>query len=619
MFNRFGLVRRLRVVAAVGFVLGISPAYAAGTGDGVVLPSPYQDVSGTERSFGRGVALPQILSAEDTELYRRIFEVQERGQWQEADRLIGKLSDPILLGHVMAQRYLHPTKYRSKYRELKEWLTRYSDLPQAPRLYALAMRRKPGNWKNPPSPDRVAVRDRGTVQASPPATTLQIHGRNLSRSDRSKVRNFKRHIRAALRRGQTLVAKRTLRSKEVQKLFSTVEYDQARARLGQAYFSAGRDKWALEWAGAAAQRSGKYLPQAHWTAGMANWRLGNREAAAREFALAAERSQEDDWFHAGASFWAARAYLVTRQPEKVNAYLEMAAVHQRTFYGLLAARVLGKKDPFSWDIPASGKDALDRLARMPVGERSFALLQVGRVRLAESELRRLALGADTNMANAILALAAQANMASLAVRLGSQLYPDGGGFDGAAYPVPTWTPPEGFRVDRALIYALIHQESKFNPKAKSWAGARGLMQLMPGTASFVAGDRAYRRGKRAQLFKPEHNLELGQRYLEILLNDKNINGDLFLLAAAWNGGPGNLNKWRRQNSYQDDPLFFIESIPARETRNFIERVLANLWIYRDRLQQPAPSLDAIAAGDWPVYMALGQDSEEVAQVDGSRR
>ncbi|MEL0110223.1 MAG: hypothetical protein VW835_00685, partial [Rickettsiales bacterium] len=81
---------------------------------------------------------------------------------------------------------------------------------------------------------------------------------------------------------------------------------------------------------------------------------------------------------------------------------------------------------------------------------------------------------------------------------------------------------------------------------------------------------------------------------------------------AYNGGPGNLKKWRRNSEYQNDPLLFIESIPSRETRVFVERVLTNLWIYRFRLGQPAPSLDAVAAGTWPRYSRLDSTQNKVA-------
>ncbi len=605
-------------------VLGLLPIAAAVGGFALIAGAARADDSAPLKSYevasvapsARTAAptLPEVLTENDVALYKRIFAVQEPGDWRTADRLIKQLNDRLLMGHVLAQRYLHPTKYRSRYKELKAWMAKYADHPEARRIYKLALRRKPKNWRAPKAPEAAA-----RTAAAEASARIRIPSKRLKTADRRRVRALKRQIRRALRRGHTLTAKRLIQSKELQRLFSTAEFDEARSRLGRGYFSDGRDEWALKWAGQAADRSGKYIPDAHWTAGLAAWRLGRKETAAHHFEEAARLSDGADWFHSAAAFWAARAHLVARNPAAVTPLLATAARHGRTFYGLLARRVLGLPIEFRWTMPPMPDDTVGRLTTRPRGRRAMALLQVGRNGRAERELRELAKRADESLAHGILALAARGNMASLAVRLDQRLYPDGGGFDGAAYPVPLWTPAGGFRVDRALIYALIRQESKFNPKAKSWAGARGLMQLMPRTASFVARDRGYRWGKRTKLFKPEVNLDLGQKYIEILLDDQNIKGDLFLMAAAWNGGPGNLRKWRRRTDDLDDPLFFIESIPSRETRIFIERVLSNLWIYRDRLGQPSPSLDAIAAGEWPVYTALGQEEiEEVAEINGTR-
>jgi hypothetical protein len=82
-----------------------------------------------------------------------------------------------------------------------------------------------------------------------------------------------------------------------------------------------------------------------------------------------------------------------------------------------------------------------------------------------------------------------------------------------------------------------------------------------------------------------------------------VGGDLFRLATAYNGGPGNLRSWTRI-SKAEDPLLFIESLPIRESRMYVEHVLTNLWIYRARLGQPAPSLADVAANRWPAYAAL---------------
>lgn len=560
---------------------------------------------------------PNVLGADDAALYREIFRIQEDGEWKTADKLIGRLSDRLLLGHVMAQRYLHPTRYRSRYKELKAWLTDYADHPQARRIYKLALRRKPRNWRMPKPPQRLKALASETQPKR--RAKAKIPSKRLNRANRTKARDLQRHVRRALRRGQTLTAKRALQTKDAKRLLSNGEYDNLAAQLGFAYFTDGRDKWAQQWAGAAAKRSGELIPEAHWTAGLASWRLGQKDRAAIHFEEAAQHSSGTDWFHAGAAFWAARAYLVNRQPEKVNRWLERAADNRRTFYGLLAAHILGKPMDFRWTPPPLTVSTKTQLLDRPRGKRAMALLQVDEIDGAERELRELARGADDDLAQGILALAARGNMAGLAVRLDARLYPNGGGYDGGAYPIPAWEPAEGFRVDRALVYALVRQESRFNPKAKSWAGARGLMQLMPGTARFVARAEGIKYRSRRKLYQPEVNLTLGQRYIEMLLKDGKIEGDLFLMAAAWNGGPGNLNKWRKRTDDLGDPLFLIESLPSRETRQFIERVLANLWIYRHRLGQDTPSLDAIAAGQRPVYTALGPVSEEVAESNGSRK
>ena len=87
--------------------------------------------------------------------------------------------------------------------------------------------------------------------------------------------------------------------------------------------------------------------------------------------------------------------------------------------------------------------------------------------------------------------------------------------------------------------------------------------------------------------------------------------------VAYNAGPGNLGKWQRKMRHGGDPLLFIESLPSRETRDFIEKVVANLWIYRARLGQPRPTLDAIAAGDWPAYTPLDRPLQEAARTKSS--
>ena len=154
-----------------------------------------------------------------------------------------------------------------------------------------------------------------------------------------------------------------------------------------------------------------------------------------------------------------------------------------------------------------------------------------------------------------------------------------------------------FNVDPALVRAVIHAESAFNDKALSPKGAQGLMQLMPATAAFVTQDRRYRNSHRHLLHDPELNLEIAQKYIVHLLNERIVDGSLVRLLAAYNGGPGNLSKWLRKIDYPDDVYLLIEGLPARETRNYIKSVLTDMSFYRLKYGQDTPVLrDVVSAG-----------------------
>src|SRR5262249_15744129 len=99
--------------------------------------------------------------------------------------------------------------------------------------------------------------------------------------------------------------------------------------------------------------------------------------------------------------------------------------------------------------------------------------------------------------------------------------------------------------------------------------------------------------------------QVGQRYLQELLGEEGVKGNLMLLAAAYNSGPNNACRWMQTIRHKDDALLFMESIPTQETRVFVERVLTNFWSYRNRLGRNSPSLDALAAGGWPLYDGNG--------------
>jgi soluble lytic murein transglycosylase-like protein len=168
--------------------------------------------------------------------------------------------------------------------------------------------------------------------------------------------------------------------------------------------------------------------------------------------------------------------------------------------------------------------------------------------------------------------------------------PDGRPLDMALYPVAPWQPKDGYRLDPALIHAFVRQESGFKPSVTNkTSGATGLLQLLPRTARTL--DKSL---DNDTLKNPQVSMALGQKYIEDLLDM--TDGNLFEAAIAYNAGPGNLNIWKERFANVDDPLLFIELVPFGETRGYVERVMANYWIYSLRMGFGVATLDAVAAG-----------------------
>ena len=590
------VTRLLAALAMVAGLLAAAPAAATPIGLPPEFALLYEPVT-VEPVRAEPVSL-RILSAEDRKLYREIFDVQEAGKWNTADRLIARLDNDLLIGHVLYQRYMHPTKYRSRFGELAKWMKHHADHPGASRIYNLALKRR-GKAQRPRRPER--IRYVGAAVASQ-QSKLRVPKRD--QAERRAVATFKSRVRREIRRGRPERAEKRFWAIDRRDILADWEAAEALARIAQRYFRKGDDEKAFALAGIGAERVGNRLVQPHWVAGLAAWRLGDCAASHDHFTAMAGAPGASGRLVAAGGYWAARAALACGEPAHVTTHLKQAAAHTETFYGLIAARQLGMDVALGWEPPVLTKQSYAELAAYSGVDRAVALTEVGQDQLADEELR-LVFGRNGEVVRQpLMALAAHLGLPATQMRLGraSTDAPLA-----VRYPVPDWQPDGGFTVDRALMFAVVRQESEFRSRAKSRVGARGLMQIMPATASYITKDRSLRRGNRARLYEPEFNMSLGQRYIRYLEAHRATDGNLFMLAAAYNGGPGNLSRWRRNNRYMDDPLLFIETIPVRETRHYVKRVATNLWLYRMRLGQPTPSLDAVAAGAWPLYEAVDED------------
>ena len=537
--------------------------------------------------------LPTVLDNDSRDRYRRIFQAQAAGQFGQADAEIARLSDKTLMGYVGAQRLLSQG-YPARYDELAAWLQEYNDHPDAPAVYRLALaRRTPGSAeltpasfvdKTPGSPSFAAARTVTGVDASR-AAELRARLQNMA-DDGGFNAAF-----VLLDRKSTVDIAGAAGSRTVAR---SHPHARPRGRLAEGRAGAGRGRHA-----ARRQLDGRDVglhARQHGRGG-APLRAGRRCAARPGLVVDAFR----------------RLVLGRARQPAGRQSAEIRALSQ--------ARGAARPH-LPWPDRAEGarhahraglEDAARSIAAGPTccattapARRALALLQLGATTAAERELFAGSIDADPQYIEAVLALAAKAALPGLSVRVGNANWDQRHnikGYDGAMYPMPPWQPAGGFTVDRALVYGFMRQESAFNPKARSYVGAMGLMQLMPGTARLVATRYIPDHGG-GNPYEPSTNVALGQAYISQLLND--VDNNLVRTAAGYNGGPGNVMRWDGSLNAGQDPLLYIASIPLHETRDFVQRVLANYWLYQIRLGQPTPSLDQIAAHEWPRYTPAGR-------------
>lgn len=544
------------------------------------------------------VVLPRPLDTLEAEQLRAIFAAQAAGDSAAADRLLAAFDSDggdrdaartslraDLRGYVLASRYLHSAAH-TPLPALSAWLSRHSALAVAGDIAALCRQRAadcPAARHLPPAPSLAVL--------SAPEDTLpdlpEIR-RNPALEHAVQAHAESGHVDTALR----LIAHTRGLSRDYAAWL--------RAEVAQALFAVNRDHAARDLAAAALRDSGERVALAGFTAGLAAWRLERMAEAARFFEAAAVAPIATPGVRAAALFWAARAHFAAGDAEGGHRWLERASAEANTFYGLLARRRLGlpliRDESFADEL--LGEADISAVAATAEGMRAFALLQVGQTRWAEAELRRLAARADTapDLRRAVALVAREAGLTRLADDIAATLGRDDGL---GAGPIPHLAPRGGFQVAPALVYALARIESHFDPAAISPTGARGLLQIMPVTASYLVNDPSLAGSRQKRLYDPAVNLDIGQRYLLYLARQSAVNGDLLRLLCAYNAGPGNVGAWEEGLHDGDDPLLFIEAVPNHETRGYLHRTLAYAWLYAARLDVPPPGLAALAEGRFP--------------------
>ncbi len=316
-------------------------------------------------------------------------------------------------------------------------------------------------------------------------------------------------------------------------------------------------------------------------------------------------------------YWTGRAYAALGEGGKATAAYRAAAQSPTLYYGQLAREALGLgNDPVPINATKATDAARAEVSRDELVKAFKYLADAGAQRELGLFLRALAARFNTPAeASAVASVVHREGGAFMAVRFAKAASSNGVDIDDWGYPakaLPDWK-RMGKPVEKAAVYGLARQESEFNARAVSHAGARGLMQIMPGTAKLIARQHKVSYDEKGLTSNPSYNVGLGAAHLGDLV--ASYGGSYILTFVAYNAGPRRAREWIAKygdpRSPNVDAIDWVESVPFTETRKYIQKVMQNVHVYRARLD-PKSAM--------PMSMDLARGStKQIAGDAGAKR
>jgi hypothetical protein len=539
------------------------------------------NTSGGFRTVVSSQPAPSVLSAQEKAVFTAIYDAIRAEEWDDATRMIDAAPQGPMSAMARAEMYVAPNSPKAEAEQLQALLAAAPYLPQAEQLATIARKRGLEIL-----PERPSIRRFSWLGGTP---KRDLPANKASDSIRAELQVF-------IKNDQSFAAEQFLESKALE--LSPEALTELRYRVAWSYYIENDDASAKRVSAIAKVAGGEWGTQASWVLGLASWRLGDYAAAYDAFDHVGRLASNDDLRAAGL-FWGARAAMAAKQPQYMQSKMQKAAQLSETFYGLLASEALGM-EPIARKVAKVIKLDWASLKNQPNVVLAVSLAEIGQNKLADSALRHQARIGDVRQHANLAQLAGSLNLASTQFWFGHYGPSRDQSNAAARYPLPNWEPTGGWRVTPSLIYAHTLQESNFRTDVISPAGARGLMQVRPGTAQ----DLARARGvlfTASELDRPAINLEYGQSYLEKLRDLPTTGGLLPKVIAAYNAGPSPVARWNSEIRDNGDPLLFIESIPFWETRGYVAIILRNYWIYEMRENRASGSLKGLAQYMWPKF------------------
>lgn len=580
-------------------------------------------------------SFPRPLGVNDAQIYKTAFQLVRCGRVQRALQPLESMDNSILVGDIQAEAYLRAGEHPSA-EQLSAWIEKNTNSPDAPAI-KLTWKRLSAANENVQELDPILPLD--DVRSSFDNGSMALAEKSINRNpriDRAVQENASHGVAGAIQAVHIIDTTPGISFDYAGQLYGDVALvlltrgeTQAAYKIGTSGFDKGK----------------KRIGAPAFIAGLAAWHEQRFSDAYSFFSAAANAPIIDSEQKAAASFWAARTAKPAQAPYSYVVWLRRAAIHAESLYGLLAAKQLEdvnhEHSSLSGMLSTVGlhgarsfvaRADIDAVMSMKEGHHLFSLLQIGEQGRAEILARHMWKDVifDPMRAHSLQLIVQSAGMYALSVQMSHLLEKvEFQGLKESVDPLPVLKPKNGFKLHPSLVYAVARMESNFNGDALSPAGAYGIMQIRPQTAGYIAAvyiDHVQRNpaaisvpaDMTQRLKDVSYNLEVGQLYMKYLAvsvakgkGNKAIAGqaDLLRVLASYNAGPQAIIRWENnQKNLSKDPLYYIETLPSAETRQYVHNVLKTTWLYAHRMKHAAPSLKSLSKGEWPSF-----GREEVVQ------
>jgi soluble lytic murein transglycosylase len=520
----------------------------------------------------------EILNQKDKNLYLKIFNQYRNADFKNGEINIAKLDNNILLGHVEALKLLHPTKHRSSFLELKHWLDEYNDHYESKRIYKLGVRRMPEGGKRPKKSSSPILEKKYLTKLKK-NKNLSNMKQVFSKKNYSQKISIYNTIRSRVGKGWPTGALEYFNKNN--KIFSDYEKSFLLSKIANGYYLANLDDKAINTLGDKSFIKAPYI-EGLWIKGLAHYRKKEFKRSSKSFLILSKVSK-NTWLQAAGAYWSfISSSKMQNQKDIMRASieaLEVACSVPYNLYSLLSCFVINKPiDINKGEEFYKLNENYNEFSSTKFGQRIKALLEIDETSIAEFELSRAQKISNHAFKKIILGFAMNNDLSSLQIKTTKTLFGENADIN-LLYPSPKWMDNLNINnLDKNIVMGVVRQESQFSAFAKSGKSAYGLMQVLPSTAKMMDRKKNFI-GNRRLLFDPSINVDVGTKYIKSLLSIKYIKGDLLKTLISYNAGPGNFSKWSKKITYNDDSFLLIESIPSRETRLFVERVLSNIIIY----------------------------------------